>query len=339
MMMSTWRRWTRWEFWPLYVFYPPVLMYVFYLGIKHRGLTLFTAVNPAMPESGFIEESKSAILQGLGDNGGDVALWHVIPVAGSLDTKLEQLAYFMWVNQLDFPIVLKPDVGQRGAGVAIVDSQEAASDFFKHCRRDVIAQKYVVGVEYGVFYYRYPNKSQGAILGITTKEFTHVTGDGVHTLETLILQDARAVCMARFFFKQHADQLNTVLAKGERYTLAALGTHCRGALFHDGADLVTDELTAAVDSMSQRYPGFYFGRYDLKVPSVEHLKQGRGIQVIELNGVTSEATYIYDPQHSVWFAWKTLFRQWRIAFEIAAVNRRRGAQPASLRRLLHLLTR
>jgi hypothetical protein len=56
-----------------------------------------------------------------------------------------------------------------------------------------------------------------------------------------------------------------------------------------------------------------------------------------LNGVTSEATHIYQPGNSIWNAYRTLMQQWRIAFEIGAVNRSRGVQPSSAHRLLTAL--
>ena len=43
-----------------------------------------------------------------------------------------------------------------------------------------------------------------------------------------------------------------------------------------------------------------------------------------MNGVTSEATNIYDPANSLWKAYGVLARQWRLAFEIGAANRARG---------------
>ncbi|MEN8806191.1 MAG: hypothetical protein ABF291_01855, partial [Desulfobacterales bacterium] len=52
---------------------------------------------------------------------------------------------------------------------------------------------------------------------------------------------------------------------------------------------------------------------------------------------TSEATHIYQPGNSIWNAYRTLMRQWRIAFEIGAANRSRGVQPSSARRLLAAL--
>jgi hypothetical protein len=57
---------------------------------------------------------------------------------------------------------------------------------------------------------------------------------------------------------------------------------------------------------------------------------GRNLKIVELNGVTSEATHIYDPKLSLFDAYRVLFQQWRIAFEIGDINRARGTRPASV---------
>lgn len=327
LMLGKWRRATHWEFWPFWAVYPPIIAYVLYSGfIKYRCPPLFTAVNPAMPEGGFAEESKSDILTGLAGAGDAIGKWTLLPVDEPAK-RVTQLEAFLAERQLTFPVALKPDLGQRGEGVAIIKNREQAEDYLTRCRKPVIAQEFLPGREYGVFYYRYPEEEKGVVWGITDKRFTKVTGDGEHSLRHLILADARAVCMARFFLKKHAKRLNDVPAKGEEVILADLGTHCRGALFLDGSHLITPELTERLDAISQHYEGFYFGRYDVRAKDDAALQRGE-FRVIELNGVTSEATWIYDPQHSIFYAWKTLLAQWRIAFQIAEQNRRAGIQPS-----------
>jgi hypothetical protein len=116
-----------------------------------------------------------------------------------------------------------------------------------------------------------------------------------------------------------------------------VGTHCRGAIFLDGAWVNTETLEQAIDRISQTYPGFYFGRFDSRTPSIEDFKQGRNFKVVELNGVTSEATHIYDPKNNLWTAYGVLFAQWRIAFEIGAQNRQRNFNPTSLWTLASML--
>ncbi|MBC2594731.1 alpha/beta fold hydrolase [Ruficoccus amylovorans] len=331
-LYGRWRRWARWEYWPAWFFYPPVALYVLWLGLRNRGLTLFTAVNPGMADgSGFTGESKADILGKLRGAGEAVAEWTTLDADAPADEKERRLRAFMEERGLGFPLVLKPDIGERGSGVAIIRDWEAARVYLEECPFSVIAQRYVPGREYGVFYVRLPWEEKGRIFGITDKRFTSVTGDGRRPLEELILADNRAVCMEAFFEQKHSDRLSEVVPAGEKYVLAELGTHCRGALFLDGGELATEPLREWFQRVSDTFEGFYFGRYDVRVPSEEDLRAGQNLTVIELNGVSSEATWIYDPKHSVLFAWRTLFEQWRLAFEIAAWNRQEGHRPLSLR--------
>ncbi len=72
----------------------------------------------------------------------------------------------------------------------------------------------------------------------------------------------------------------------------------------------------------------------MRVPDEESLRRGRGLKVLELNGVTSEATSIYDPANRLSAAYRTLFEQWRLAFEIGRRNRAEGAAVEPLAVLL-----
>jgi len=65
--------------------------------------------------------------------------------------------------------------------------------------------------------------------------------------------------------------------------------------------------------------------------------EGRSFKVMKLNGDTSEATHIYDPKGNLWEAYKVMFAQWDIAFEIGAQNRLRSGNPTPLRALASLI--
>jgi hypothetical protein len=116
--------------------------------------------------------------------------------------------------------------------------------------------------------------------------------------------------------------------------LVEIGTHCRGAIFLDGVDTITPALEEVIDRIAQSFDGFFFGRFDIRVPSRQDFMAGRNLKIVELNGVTSEATHIYDPKHSLFDAYRVLFQQWRIAFEIGDCNRMRGVNPTSVGDLL-----
>jgi hypothetical protein len=131
--------------------------------------------------------------------------------------------------------------------------------------------------------------------------------------------------------------LHRIPARGEKIKLVEVGTHCRGAMFFNGESIRTPALEEKIDEISKSFNGFYFGRYDIRTPSIESIKQGRDFKVVELNGVTSEATHIYDPKNSLRNGYRVLLKQWRMAFEIGALNRRRGTAPVSMRHLFSLL--
>ena len=337
LLLSAWRRKTRWEFWPPWVFYPPVVLYVAWLGLKHRGLTVFTAANPAIPDGGFLGESKAGILKGLAPSGIYVAHTAVIPEDDSPDQKLVGVQEFLRAYAIDYPIVAKPDVGQRGLGVAILRSEKEVVDYFMRPRPDTVIQEFAPGYEFGLFYYRRPDEEHGRIFSVTEKRFPVVTGDGKQTLEHLILKDDRTVCMARFYLNHMRDRLSWVPRDGERVQLVEIGNHCRGTVFYDGAWILTPELEAVIDGISRSFNGFYFGRYDIRTPSIDDFKKGRNFKIIELNGVTSEATHIYNPGSSLFAAYRTLAHQWRVAFEIGACNRRRGSVVTSARTIARAL--
>jgi pimeloyl-ACP methyl ester carboxylesterase/membrane protein DedA with SNARE-associated domain len=339
LLLSRWRRVTRWEFWPRWAFYPPVVLYIAWLALRHRSLTLFTAANPAIPGGGFVGESKSAILDGLDGAGSVVATYSVIPGSLAPAARIEQVRRFRERHQLGWPLVLKPDVGERGSGVAIVRSEEEVRAYLERAPGDTIIQEYAPGAEFGVFYIRRPGEERGSIFSITEKRFLSVTGDGTRTLEELILADDRAVCMAPTHLRKHAGRLAWVPPAGETVPLVELGTHCRGAAFFDGDWVRTPALEEAIDRISRGYEGFWFGRYDIRTQDVEAFRQGRGFRILELNGATAEATSIYDPKNRLGTAYRTLWTQWRLLFEIAAANAARGARPTGLRELWRLMRR
>lgn len=338
LLVATWKRTVRFEYWPPFVFYGPVALYVLWLGIRHRGLTLFTAANPGIEAGGFINESKAAILRGLAAAGDAVPPWRYLPAAHAVAVRCEEVRRFAADHGILFPIVLKPDAGQRGSGVLVARTWAAIDAYLDQARYDVIAQAYVSGDEYGVFYVRKPGEDHGRIFAITEKTMPVVVGDGRRTLDELILADPRAVAMAAVYLAEQEARLREVLPAGERVQLVELGTHCRGAYFGDGLRLKTPELEAAIDRVSRTFDGFFFGRYDVRSASLDDFRRG-AFQVIELNGVTSEATSIYDPAYGLFDAYRTLFAQWRLAFEIGAENRERGVAPAGFAVLAKLLIR
>src|SRR6185295_1514818 len=112
--------------------------------------------------------------------------------------------------------------------------------------------------------------------------------------------------------------------------------HCRGAVFLNGIRMKTTALEQAVERVSRAHLGFYFGRFDVRTSSIEAFERGE-FKVIELNGVSAEATHVYDPTVSLLEAYRTMYAQWRTAFEIGAINRTMGIPPMPVPALWRLI--
>jgi hypothetical protein len=315
-------RLTRWEFWPSWLVYIPLIPYIACLALRHRSLFVCMRANPGIPYGGIVGESKWGILRLLPRE------W-IVPTMllapGPLDDRLNTLRHTMDTRQWSWPIILKPDVGERGRGVAIIPDLGAARAYLRDEPRAVLAQRRHPGpYEAGVFYYRFPDEPRGRILSVTDKRFASVDGDGVSSLRTLIWRHPRYRVQARSFLDALGEKAGTIPVKGQVVTIGAIGNHCRGTMFLDGASLATPALEAAIDSLATRTPGFYFGRFDVRYSDASEFAAGRGFEIVELNGLLSESTNIYDPGTTFWKAQRILREQWRLAFAIGAKAASRG---------------
>lgn len=306
----------RLEFWPMSVFYLPLVPWLAWLTLRYRSATVWTLANPGLPDGGVVGESKADITAALCSPTDE----HVLPavLVGDASDARRQMAEGGW----SLPLILKPDAAQRGAGVRLIKEDGHFDRYFADSPGPVLLQAYHPGpFEAGVFYTRMPGEPRGRIFSITDKHFPAVNGDGVSTLEQLIWAHPRYRMQASVFLRRFEDAADTVLEDGETLRLAMAGNHCQGTLFADGAHLITPELEAAIDTVVQRIDGFYFGRLDARYADVEAFKRGEDFAVLELNGVTSESTNLYDPSWSLPRAYRTLFRQWATCFAIGNANR------------------
>jgi membrane protein DedA with SNARE-associated domain len=325
----------RWEFWPGWLFYAPVAAWVLILALRHRSLTVLTACNPGIADGGFVGESKFAILQMLP---GDAAIPAVRLSPQSSSRDLHSALAAMRQRRWCFPVVVKPDVGQRGAGVRLIGDAARLDDYLAHSAGDVLLQRYHPGPgEAGIFYYRFPGERHGRIFSITDKQFPVVVGDGRSTLAQLVVAHPRYRLQAALFLRRHREQRDRILPEGERFQLAFAGNHAQGTTFRDGRHLLTPALERRIDDISRQIPGFFIGRFDVRYSNVERFMAGEDLAIVELNGATAESTNIYDPETPLIDAYRTLFRQWSLVFAIGAANRRRGVAGTTARRLFQLM--
>lgn len=293
-----------WEFWPYQWVYAGIFLYYLFLAIRFRHPAWFSAINQCIPYGGLFGYSKSAILQMLPSN----KVPQFERIAPPFALKEETLV------QLGFPMILKPDVGERGIGVVLIENLEQLKAALRQRKHPQILQRYVkLPEEFGIFVVRKPRSAHFEVTSITSKRFLSVMGDGKSSILSLIQADQRN---QRYLAQLSPDLLKVIPAQGEMIPLQPIGNHNRGTMFCDARHLHSSRLEEQMNEWLKSLQGFRMGRLDLRAESWEALLQGN-YQIIELNGAASEPTHIYQPGFSFLEGQKTLFRQWHLMGRIA----------------------
>ncbi|MTI28516.1 hypothetical protein [Fulvivirga kasyanovii] len=314
-----------WEYWPFEVVYLPIFGYWAWLSIKARSMFFFTASNPGIENGGLLGESKFKILTKIPDDLVPKTLY--FPARTSTDEMVEKMAD----HAISFPVICKPDIGERGWRVEKVTDKASLNAYSSNSTTGFILQEYVdLPVEAGIFYYRHPQESRGKVSSVVLKEMLQVTGNGKDTLKTLILANDRAKLQWNTLQIKFKDELETTLKPGEVKELVSIGNHCKGTKFLNGNHLICNELERTFDSICNQIDGFFYGRFDLRAASLQDIKAGK-VKIMELNGAGAEPSHIYHPGFSLREGYRVLFHHWKVLYQISEANHKLGVPYLSVK--------
>lgn len=327
------------EFWPSWLMYFPVALQWLLLSLRYRSLSLPLIANPAIPLSGMVGVAKSAVFEAAGDTARRWILpWFLYDVsAADVDSQCALVNAAMAAHGLSFPLVGKPDIGCRGAGVKLLHDQAELKLYIGGFPQGGCIQFQQLSpwdAEAGVFYVRHPDQSQGEVTSLTLKYTPYVVGDGSSSLGELIAADPRAGELLHLYEIRHIDNWDKIIPAGEPCRLVFSASHCRGAIFRDARELINPQLSQALDKIFDDIPGFYYGRLDVKFKDIESLQAGKDFVIIEINGASSESINIWDRNAGLLTAITTLLRQYSTLFKLGQANRQRGHKSPGLMSLI-----
>ena len=309
-----------------------------WLGLRHGSLTLPSAANPHITSGGLVGEGKLEYFEQMGPVGrAATAPWLGVRDIATLPE--HELAATLDAAGIGFPLVAKPNLGLCGYGVRKLDSLAALRAYgaLYPAGQSLVLQHYLAQEhEAGIFYARDPNSGKGRLIGLALRYYPRVQGDGRSTLGALIRSDPRTMRLLRSPAHVCPLDLDSVPAAGQTVRLATIGSTRVGGLYRDGAALITDALTAAIDTIAREMPEFHFGRFDVRFDDEAALRAGRGFSIMEVNGAGSEAIHAWDPEIGLVAGLRMVFAKQRLLFEIGAANRERGVRPIGLRELARL---
>lgn len=229
----------------------------------------------------------------------------------------DQDAATRFAQRHGWPLILKPDMGAVGKGIQKLHNQAELDHAINNMRSPSLLQQfYDANVEYGVFYVRQLN--QGRITGINRKHFPSITGNGRDSIQVLAQQHYRYTHHWDLFL-QYIDT-QRIPAAGEHVLLSFVGSHTMGCKFTNDTHLVTPQVTRALNNICASQPGFNFGRFDVKAVNEEAFQAGE-FKVIEVNGIASLPTQMFDPDLSLRQAYRIFFNHGKSLLQVADEHR------------------
>ncbi len=288
--------------------------------MRSGNLSYLGAANPGIYLGGLWDYSKTEIQEHLPI---DLRPKHLLLSSG---TNRESLEKKLDGAEIGFPLVAKPDQGERGRGVELVNDMDDLSRYLKsHREEDILIQEFIdLPVEAGILFYRIPGEKHGHISSFMLREFLTIKGDGKRTVSEILSTHPR--------HKRHLQSLNSFYGKklegipetDRQLTLEPIGNHNRGTIFRNANRFINPELERIYTVIAQKIPDFYFGRLDIKAPDLVSLIRGERIKIIEVNGVNSEPAHIYDPDFGLFQAYRDLLKSWGLIYQISRENKKRG---------------
>lgn len=320
----------KYEYWTWWVFYLPLFPFLLWYMIRSRSFLRFLSyVNPAMESGGLIGESKIDILNNISSEYKPKTLFFkekATHISGVLDTdRVHEMLAHVAKNKMNFPLICKPNVGERGNHVEKISNEGDLKNYLIANQGDTIIQEFITyPIELGVMYVRLPNESQGRVTSITMKKFLTVKGNGKSSIYELLQANERARFQIDRLQQKMPEKLQQIPAQAEEVMIEPIGNHCRGTEFINRNDLIREEIHAVFDRISTPIQGFHYGRFDLKVQSIDDFYAGKNLKIMELNGVSSEPAHIYDANYKLLQAYKDILYHWHLIWEIYVQNKKLG---------------
>jgi hypothetical protein len=316
-----WQKLGNWELWPFYVIYAPLGFVWVYYAIKARAFWFFSPVNPTLEFSGFEGEGKQEMYEQLPKDLYPKTIY-ITHNADHVELKAQvQSANFQ------YPFIAKPQIGMQGILFRKIETEQDLLAYHDNIPVDYLIQDLVdLPLEFSVFHIRYPEQTKGIVTGFILKEYLQVKGDGKHDLLELIRRHPKAKHREEEMRAKHGDKLHMVIPEGQPFYLSIAGNHNRGARFINLHKEIDQPLTDVFDNISNAAKHFYYGRYDLKSTSIEDLKAGKNIVIMEFNGAGAEPNHIYDCGMSYFTALGVVVKHWEHLYRIGKINNRKGVR-------------
>lgn len=305
------------EYWPSYLFYIPILPYAVYLAIKAKSGGFFYATNPALDNSGDGTESKYKTILLIPPE------YRPNTVFVAANSDLDKILTNITTQSIYYPLIIKPDIGFRGLLVKKINNKKELVHYLKKYNSiHLIIQEFIsYPNECGILYFKIPGLKKGNISSLTFKKFISVKGDGTSNISELIQNDDRAKKYYSLLKESNESRFNAIPINGKVIQLGDIGNHSKGTEFINANQYISKTLTKTFDKINAQIDGWNYGRIDIKYNSFKELENGKAFKILEINGLISEPTHIYDASKGSYLnSLKEICKHWNIIYKISTCN-------------------
>lgn len=294
------------------------LMYSIYF----RTITFFSAANPAVHLGGMLDDRKSDIY--------DLVKQKYLPKTIKIIKSESDINQLMSAEGLNFPIIVKPNVGFKGFLVKKIDNiEELASIIPDFDDREILLQEYIsLSHEFSVMCYYRKDIGHYRISSLVEKHLPHFIANGTDSIKKQIEMLVNPFLKKEWVLHKMRDRWDEVPSKGQIITLDHVGNYARGSKFESLNAYIDDDLQRAMNDFFSTMTGVNFGRLDVKAASLEALKKGE-FKLLEINGAKAEPIHIYDPKINFIDIIKDISFHWNTLFHIVQENISQVKSPSS----------
>ena len=326
-----------WNFCPWPVQFLPVITKFF------RNWGKINAVNPALSGfSGLMGMSKIEMNKRLAEKFRPRNLFFkTLPKSREI---LEQKFMEKYGELPNYPVILKPNVGERASGVNFVRADQI--DEFLAGNQDlteIIFEEFIeTELEFGLSWIRNPHTEELEILSLVQKKTPRILGDGQKTLRELILEKCAELNLDKSREKKilagfSAEDLSEKVVGEKNIVRTASVSYGTSFQKINLSSAEEENLIKLIPQLLENFAGIFAGRFDLKANNLDELLQGK-CKILEMNGVGGTPLEIYDNALSIPERYEVLFNYFSKVLEIADQNIRenRGKEISKLVALKNL---